>query len=182
MEARPIPDELWKELRQKTKITHVTMIDAIRSQILNWTLEDTKAHRDELVEHAVRHVATLDTDMINEIVFGITAKEWKAANPNLKGNMRDYATKDQLELIYYLERQNTLYSRRNIDHILRTPWLRDRAEIFKAQQKERAENGRLRRLQINFRKRVESGEYYQKDNTWYDRETGRPVLLVPKEW
>lgn len=95
--------------------------------------------------------------------------------------MRDYASKKQLELIYYLERQNTLYSRRNIDHILRTPWLQQRAEVFKTQQKERKDTGRLCRLQINFRKRVESGEYYQKDNTWHDRETGAPVLLVPKE-
>lgn len=79
LEARPIPDELWKELRQKTKITHVTMIDAIRSQILNWTLEDIKAHRDELIERTVRYVAMADTNMINEIVMGMTAKEWKEA-------------------------------------------------------------------------------------------------------
>jgi len=38
-------------------------------------------------------------DMINEIVFGMTAKKWRTKNPSLKGNMRDHATIEQLLLI-----------------------------------------------------------------------------------
>lgn len=182
LEARPVPDELWKELRQKTKLMHTTMMDAIRSQMLSCTLEFIKAHVAEITEKVVREVTMLDTDTINELVFKKTAKEWREENPGKKGNMRDYATKDELELIYLLERQNTMYARRNVDRMMRKACLGSDVERYRVWQKERKERDPLYRLQVGFRKRVESGEYYQKGNTWYDKETGHPVLLVPKEW
>ena len=34
--------------------------------------------------------------MLNLALFGLTAKEWRAANPDFKGNMRDEASAEQL--------------------------------------------------------------------------------------
>ena len=48
-----------------------------------------------------------NADMINKIVFGMTAKQWKAQNPDLKGNMRDYATTTQNTIIGNLESFNS---------------------------------------------------------------------------
>ena len=48
-----------------------------------------------------------NADMINKIVFGMTAKQWKVQNPDLKGNMRDYATASQNTIIGNLESFNS---------------------------------------------------------------------------
>ncbi|MEM6804404.1 MAG: KilA-N domain-containing protein [Bacteroidota bacterium] len=48
-----------------------------------------------------------NADMINKIVFGMTAKQWRVQNPNLKGNMRDYASATQNTIIGNLESFNS---------------------------------------------------------------------------
>lgn len=47
-----------------------------------------------------------EADLINIALFGITAKEWRAQNPDLKGNMRDHATIEQLVMIINLQSLN----------------------------------------------------------------------------
>lgn len=37
-----------------------------------------------------------EADVLNVAMFGMTAKQWREANPNLKGNVRDYATINEL--------------------------------------------------------------------------------------
>ncbi|MEM6803086.1 MAG: KilA-N domain-containing protein [Bacteroidota bacterium] len=48
-----------------------------------------------------------NADMINKIVFGLTAKQWRVQNPDLKGNMRDYASTTQNTIIGNLESFNS---------------------------------------------------------------------------
>lgn len=48
-----------------------------------------------------------EADMLNEIVFGMTAKEYKAANPDAKGNQRDQADNIELTVLSSLESVNT---------------------------------------------------------------------------
>lgn len=49
-----------------------------------------------------------EADLLNVALFGMTAKEWKAANPKAEGNMRDNATIEQLIVMSALEAQNAL--------------------------------------------------------------------------
>ena len=42
-------------------------------------------------------------------LFGVTAKEWRDANPELKGNMRDYATINQLICLSNMENLNAVF-------------------------------------------------------------------------
>ena len=42
-------------------------------------------------------------------LFGITAKEWKIKNPNLDGNIRDYATINELICLANLENLNSVF-------------------------------------------------------------------------
>ena len=49
-----------------------------------------------------------EADMLNVVLFGMTAKEWKTRNPTLEGNIRDNATIEQLVVLAGLESQNAL--------------------------------------------------------------------------
>ena len=46
--------------------------------------------------------------MLNVVLFGKTAKQWKDENPSAKGNMRDEATLNQLLVLANLESYNTI--------------------------------------------------------------------------
>jgi len=45
---------------------------------------------------------------VNVVLFGKTAKQWKEKNPNVKGNMRDIATLNQLLVLANLESYNAV--------------------------------------------------------------------------
>ena len=50
-----------------------------------------------------------EADLLNVALFGKTAKEWREANPGLKGNIRDYATMNQLICLSNLENLNAVF-------------------------------------------------------------------------
>ena len=50
-----------------------------------------------------------EADVLNVALFGITAKEWREANPGKKGNMRDYATINQLICLSNMENLNAVF-------------------------------------------------------------------------
>ena len=60
-----------------------------------------------LSDEQIKFVYAQEADVINVALFGMTAKEWKEANPELakKGNIRDYT--DLLHLIIFNNLQNT---------------------------------------------------------------------------
>ena len=47
-----------------------------------------------------------EADILNVAVFGMTAKMWRSQNKDLKGNIRDYATPEQLVVLSNLEAIN----------------------------------------------------------------------------
>ena len=49
-----------------------------------------------------------EADMLNVVLFGKTAKQWKDENPTEKGNMRDVATLNQLLVLANLESYNAV--------------------------------------------------------------------------
>jgi hypothetical protein len=51
---------------------------------------------------------------LNVALFGITAKEWRDKNPNKDGNIRDYATLEQLVVLSNMESINALLIRQGL--------------------------------------------------------------------
>ncbi|MEL6252244.1 MAG: KilA-N domain-containing protein [Bacteroidota bacterium] len=68
-----------------------------------------------------------EADLINRIVFGLTAKQWRAANPKAKGNIRDYASTAQNTIIGNLESFNSELIRKGASFEAREKALGDMA-------------------------------------------------------
>ena len=49
-----------------------------------------------------------EADVLNVAMFGMTAKQWRDANPELKGNIRDYATINELICLSNMENINAV--------------------------------------------------------------------------
>ena len=64
-----------------------------------------------IVSKAGRYGGTYadEADMLNVAMFGQTAKEWRDENPDLKGNIRDYATINQLICLSNMENLNAVF-------------------------------------------------------------------------
>jgi hypothetical protein len=90
---------------------------------LNWDLQRTLAkvnyhiHTDaikenlipaEITKQQVSFVYANEADLLNVALFGMTAKEWRDANPDKKGNIRDYAVIEQLVVLSNMESINAL--------------------------------------------------------------------------
>ena len=77
----------------------------------------TYAHKDIAFEFAmwispefkIYIVYADETDMLNVAMFGMTAKQWREANQDLKGNIRDYATINQLICLSNMENLNAVF-------------------------------------------------------------------------
>ena len=75
---------------------------------LNWNLNreisklNYRIHTDAIKENLI------PADMLNVVLFGRTAKQWKDENPTAKGNMRDAATLNQLLVLANLESYNAV--------------------------------------------------------------------------
>ena len=90
---------------------------------LDWDVRRTLAkvqyrvHTDAVKEHLIPpqlsskdagFVYASEADVLNKALFGMTAADWKRANPGVKGNLRDSATMEQLVVMSSLESQNAL--------------------------------------------------------------------------
>ena len=62
----------------------------------------------ELTPAQVAYTYANEADMLNVVLFGKTAKQWKDENPTVKGNMRDAATLNQLLVLANLESYNAV--------------------------------------------------------------------------
>ena len=60
-------------------------------------------------------------------LFGMTAKEWREANPDLTGNVRDYATLEQLVVLSNMESINALLIRQKLTQAERLQQLNNTA-------------------------------------------------------
>lgn len=81
----------------------------------------------ELSKQQQGYIYADEADVLNVALFGKTAKQWKSENPNLKGNMRDYATIEQLLVITNLENINAFMIEQKIPQQVRLQKLRDTA-------------------------------------------------------
>ena len=76
----------WSVRRSLSKTNYRIHTDSIKENIV-----------PKLTEKQKQFVYANEADVINVAIFGMTAKEWREANPDLEGNIRDYA--DILHLI-----------------------------------------------------------------------------------
>jgi hypothetical protein len=103
--------------------------DENRRLSLEWNLQRTlskinyRIHTDAIKEHIIPHIVTKEqitytyaeeADLLNVALFGMTAKQWRDANPDLKGNVRDYATLEQLVVLSNMESINALLIRQQL--------------------------------------------------------------------
>ena len=63
----------------------------------------------ELSKEQINFIYASEADVLNVALFGMTAKEWRETNPELKGNMRDYATVNELICLSNMENINAIF-------------------------------------------------------------------------
>ena len=89
----------WSVKRELSKLNYHIHTDAIKQNLIPL----------ELTQQQKSFVYAEEADVLNVALFGITAKEWREANPDLKGNIRDYATINQLICLSNMENLNAVF-------------------------------------------------------------------------
>jgi hypothetical protein len=87
----------WNLKRTLAKVNYRIHTDAVKMHLIPPRIAGTK---HEGVVYASQ------ADILNIALFGVTAKQWRDANPELKGNIRDYASAEQLLVLVNLENLN----------------------------------------------------------------------------
>lgn len=88
----------WNFQRTLAKVNYKIHTDAIKDNIIPKVL----------VKHQTSLVYASEADVLNMALFGMTAKQWRDANPREKGNLRDTATIQQLVVLSNLESINAM--------------------------------------------------------------------------
>lgn len=83
----------WSAKRELSKINYRIHTDAIKQNLV--PAEVTPAQASIIYDN--------EADVQNVAMFGMTAKQWREANPDLKGNIRDYATINELICLSNME-------------------------------------------------------------------------------
>ena len=89
----------WSAKRELSKINYHIHTDAIKQNLIP----------DELSPLQTSIIYANEADVLNVALFGITAKQWREAHPDLKGNIRDYATINQLICLSNMENLNAVF-------------------------------------------------------------------------
>lgn len=87
----------WSAKRELAKVNYRIHTDAIKENIV-----------PTLSEKQINFVYANEADLLNVALFGKTANEWKIENPTLNGNIRDYATIEQLLVLANMESYNAI--------------------------------------------------------------------------
>ena len=104
----------WNLNREISKLNYKIHTDAIKDNLIP----------PELTPAQVAYTYANEADMLNVVLFGKTAKQWKAENPEVKGNMRDMATLNQLLVFANLESYNAVLINQGKDQKERMELLR----------------------------------------------------------
>lgn len=94
----------WDIKRTLVKMNYHIHTDAIKNNLIP----------PDLAKNKVPFVYASEADLLNVALFGLTAKQWIEQNPKLEGNMRDYATAEQLVVMANLENLNAQLIKQNI--------------------------------------------------------------------
>lgn len=89
----------WTSKRELAKLNYHIHTDAIKHNLIPI----------ELSTQQTSIIYANEADVLNVAMFGITAKQWREANPDLKGNIRDYATINELICLSNMENLNAVF-------------------------------------------------------------------------
>ena len=89
----------WSVKRELAKINYHIHTDAIKENLVP----------EEIDRYHASLIYANEADVLNVALFGMTAKEWRDANPDLKGNIRDYANINQLICLSNMENLNAVF-------------------------------------------------------------------------
>ena len=89
----------WSAKRELAKLNYRIHTDAIKQNLIPPELDRKK----------VSIVYASEADVLNVAMFGMTAQEWRDTNPDKKGNIRDYATINELICLSNLESLNSVF-------------------------------------------------------------------------
>lgn len=89
----------WSAKRELAKINYRIHTDAIKQNLVP----------DEITPAQKSFIYADEADMLNVAMFGMTAKQWRESHKNLKGNIRDYATINQLICLSNMENLNAVF-------------------------------------------------------------------------
>ena len=95
----------WSVKRELAKINYHIHTDAIKENIVP---EEIDAYHRSLIY-------ANEADVLNVALFGMTAKEWRDENPDLKGNIRDYANINQLICLSNMENLNAVFINKGME-------------------------------------------------------------------
>ncbi len=88
----------WSAKRELAKINYRIHTDAIKENLIPAKLTPAQ----------ISFVYADEADVLNTALFGMTAKQWRDANPDKKGNIRDYATINELICLSNMENTNAV--------------------------------------------------------------------------
>ena len=89
----------WNAKRELSKINYRIHTDAVKNNLVPKVL----------TKNQINFVYAEEADVLNMALFGMTAKEWRSKNPELEGNIRDYATMNELICLSNLENLNSVF-------------------------------------------------------------------------
>jgi hypothetical protein len=89
----------WSAKRELSKINYRIHTDAIKQNLIPAQITAAQASI----------IYANEADVLNVAMFGVTAKQWREANPDLKGNIRDYATINELICLSNMENLNAVF-------------------------------------------------------------------------
>ena len=94
----------WNVKREISKLNYKIHTEAVKTYLI--TKELSKYHQ------SITYAS--EADVLNVALFGMTAKEWREQNPDLKGNLRDYASIPQLLVLANMESYNAILIKQGI--------------------------------------------------------------------
>ncbi len=89
----------WDAKRELSKINYKIHTDAIKRNLIP----------KELTKEQINYIYAEEADVLNMALFGQTAKKWRIDNPKMKGNIRDYASINELICLANLENLNSVF-------------------------------------------------------------------------
>ena len=95
----------WSAKRELSKINYHIHTDAIKQNLIP----------DEVTRAQASIIYANEADVLNVAMFGMTAKQWRESNPDLKGNIRDYATINELICLSNMENLNAVFIEQGIE-------------------------------------------------------------------
>ena len=107
----------WNLHREISKINYKIHTDAIKEYLLK-----------DLTDEQLSFKYASEADMINVALFDKRAKQWREENPNLKGNMRDYASLNELLVLANMESYNAILIEKGMEQKERMIELRNLAK------------------------------------------------------